>query len=80
MIDAESVYDAFWKGDTASAAYSMKEKYAALELMSVTESMWRQNTSLLWVSSEAQLADGLTKSQAQDALRLAEGPAVERQV
>ena len=70
VIDAKSVYDAFWKGDTASAAYSMKEKYAALELMSVTESMWRQNTSLLWVSSEAQLADGLTKSQAQDALRL----------
>ncbi|CAJ1438580.1 unnamed protein product [Effrenium voratum] len=33
VIDAKSVYDAFWKEDTASAGYSMKEKSAALELM-----------------------------------------------
>ena len=69
VIDAKSVYDAFWKEDTASAGYSMKEKYAALELMATAENLRRQNTSLLWVSSEAQLADGLTKAQAQEGLR-----------
>ena len=69
VVDAKSVWDAFQKGDTATSMFSMKEKYAALELMAVEESMTRTNTPLLWVSSEAQLADGLTKSQAQDLLR-----------
>lgn len=32
--------------------------------------MTRQNTDLLWVSSEAQLADGLTKPGAQDHFKL----------
>ena len=68
-MDAKSVWDAAQKGDTAASMYSMKEKYAALELMAVTESMQLTNTHLLWVSSEAQLVDGLTKSQAQDQLR-----------
>ncbi|CAE7233152.1 GIP [Symbiodinium necroappetens] len=69
VVDAKSVYDAASKGDTASSLFSMKEKYAALELMAVVESIGLMNTSLLWVSSEAQLADGLTKSQAQDYIR-----------
>ena len=69
VSDAKSVWDAFQKGDTATAMFSMKEKYAVLELMAVEESMTRTNTPLLWVSSEAQLADGLTKAQAQDLLR-----------
>ncbi len=70
IVDAKSVYDAVQKGETASAAYSMKEKYAALELMSVAENLRKQATRLLWVSSEAQLADGLTKSSAQEMLRV----------
>ena len=70
IVGAKSVYDAVQKGETASAAYSMKEKYAALELMSVAENMRKQATRLLWVSSEAQLADGLTKSSAQEMLRV----------
>ncbi len=70
IIDAKSVYDCFYKGDTASSAFSMKEKYGALELLAVTESMNRQNTPLLWVASDVQLADGLTKSAAQDQLRV----------
>ena len=69
VIDAKSVYDAVGKGETASALYSMKEKYAALELMAVVEALTATNTPLLWVSSEAQLADGMTKAQAQDSIR-----------
>ena len=64
IIDAKSVYDAFYKGEGASSAFSLKEKYAALELMAISENLRRQNTALLWVSSDAQLADGLTKSAA----------------
>eukprot|EP00435_Cladocopium_sp_Y103_P039144 s2970_g10.t1 len=68
IIDAKSVYDAFYKGEGASAAFSLKEKYAALDLMAITENLRRQNTPLLWVASDAQLADGLTKAAAADAL------------
>ena len=67
VIDAKSVFDAFHKGDGASSAFSMKEKYSALELLALQENMQKQNTALLWVSSDAQLADGLTKASAQDA-------------
>ena len=70
VIDAKSAFDAFHKGDGASAAFSLKEKYSASELLAIRENMVRQDTSLLWVSSEAQLADGLTKSAAQDQFRL----------
>ena len=69
VIDAKSVFDAFHKGDGASSAFSMKDKYAALELLALSENMKRQNTALLWVSSDAQLADGLTKASAQDAFK-----------
>lgn len=69
VVDAKSVYDAVQKGETASAAYSMKEKYAALELMAVAENLRLQGTPLLWVSSDAQLSDGLTKSNAQDVIK-----------
>ena len=66
IVDAKSVFDAFHKGDAATSAFGMKEKYAALELMAVSENLRKQNTAMLWVSSEAQLADGLTKAGAQD--------------
>ena len=49
VMVAKSVYDAFYKREIISSAYSMK--------------------TMLWVSSEAQLADGLTKSSAQDFIR-----------
>ena len=68
IIDAKSVYDAFYKGEGASSAFSMKEKYAALDLMAITENLRKQNTPLLWVASDAQLADGLTKAAAAEAL------------
>ena len=69
VIDAKSVFDAFHKGAGASAAFSMKDKYAALELLALSENMRKQDTALLWVSSDAQLADGLTKASAQDAFK-----------
>lgn len=47
----------------------MKEKHAALELMAVAENLRLQKTPLLWVSSDAQLADGLTKSNAQEVIK-----------
>ena len=68
IIDAKSVYDAFYKGDGASSAFSLKEKYAALDLMAITENLRKQNTPLLWVASDVQLADGLTKSAAAENL------------
>ena len=37
--------------------------------MSVSENIQRQGTLVLWVSSDAQLADGLTKAAAQDFIR-----------
>ena len=68
IIDAKSVYDAFYKGEGASAGFSLKEKYAALDLLAITENLRKQNTPLLWVASDAQLADGLTKSAAAESL------------
>ena len=47
----------------------MKEKYAGLELLAVSENLRKQNTSMVRGSSEAQLADSLTKSAAQDMMR-----------
>ena len=61
-MGAKSVYDAAKKGETASALFSVKEKYAALEPMAVTEAIFLRNTTLL-------LADGMTKAQAQDCVR-----------
>ena len=64
VVDAKSVYDAVQKGDGAAAGFSLKEKYAALTLMAVVEQLHRQNTPLLWVASDVQLADAFTKSAA----------------
>lgn len=53
IVDAKSVYDAFQKGDAATSVFGLKEKYAALELLAVGENLRKQNTTMLWVSSEA---------------------------
>lgn len=74
LIDAQSVFDTFHKGNGASSAFSMKEKYSAPELLRLQWNMMKQNADLLWVSSDAQLADGLTKASAQD---IEGGPDVE---
>ena len=69
VVDAKSVFDAVQKGDTASAVFGLKEKYSALELVAVVENIRLQKTPLLWVSSDAQLADGLTKPAAQELMK-----------
>ena len=66
ITDAKSVYDCVSKGDTTS--FNMKEKYTALELMSVFNHLEAQRTALLWVASDSQLADGLTKGSASEML------------
>ena len=66
VVDAKSVYDCIQKGSAASSASSLKDKYTALELMAVSEHLVRQDTQLLWVSSDVQLADSLTKASAAD--------------
>jgi len=48
-VDANSSFDAFHEGD-ATSAFGMKEKYAALELVAVSEKLRKQNTAMLWVS------------------------------
>ncbi|CAK9026281.1 Retrovirus-related Pol polyprotein from transposon RE2 (Retro element 2) (AtRE2) [Includes: Protease RE2 [Durusdinium trenchii] len=66
ITDAKSVYDCVSKGDTTS--FNMKEKYTALELMAVFNHLEAQRTALLWVASDSQLADGLTKGSASEML------------
>ena len=67
MTDAKALYDAAMQGDLPS--FSMKEKYTAIELLSLVQQMDLQKTELRWCNGDAQLADGLTKVQAQDRLR-----------
>ena len=67
VTDAKALYDAVQQGDLPS--FSMKEKYSALELLLLTQNLEKQQTTLRWVNSSQQLADGLTKPSAQDALR-----------
>ena len=67
VTDAKALYDAAQQGDLPS--FSMKEKYTALELLHLTQNMDRQETILRWCNSDAQLADGMTKLQAQDRIR-----------
>lgn len=62
VVDARSAYDAIHKGrSTAGAALGLKEKYTALELLALLESIENCHTGTRWVHSEAMLADGLTK-------------------
>ena len=67
VTDAKALYDAAMQGDLPS--FSMKEKYTALELLSLVQQMDMQKTQLRWCNSNAQLADGMTKVQAQDRIR-----------
>ena len=67
VTDAKALYDSVQQGNLPS--FSMKEKYSALELLHLVQNMQRQETVLRWVNSDQQLADGLTKMQAQDRIR-----------
>lgn len=49
------------KGDQNTSGFGLRERYSALELMSVMQRLKMFSTSTRWVHSEAQLADALTK-------------------
>eukprot|EP00439_Symbiodinium_sp_Y106_P061014 s615_g9.t1 len=63
------MFDALEKGEIASSAYSMRDKYTALELMSVSQHLVEQRTLLQWCDSDHQAADGMTMSQKQDVVK-----------
>jgi hypothetical protein len=44
-----------------SAGVGLRDKYTALEILCLLESIGKQKTSVRWVHSDAQLADHLTK-------------------
>ena len=69
VVDAKAMYDVLEKGDIASSAYSLKDKYTALELQSLSQRLTRLKTNLQWCDSDHQAADGMTKSQKQDSVR-----------
>ena len=69
VTDAKALYDAAMKGELQTSACNFKEKYTGLEVLGLIENLQRQETTLRWVNSAAQLADGMTKVSAQDRIR-----------
>ena len=69
VTDAKALFDAASNGEIQTSAFSMKEKYTALELLGLVQNMEKQGTELRWANSDAQLADGMTKISAQDRIR-----------
>ena len=67
VIDAKALYDSIQQGDLPS--FQSKEKYTALEVLSLTQNLDQQGTVLRWCNSDMQLADGMTKIGAQDRMR-----------
>ncbi|CAE7337278.1 unnamed protein product [Symbiodinium sp. KB8] len=61
ITDAKSLYDILMKGDLNSAAAGLKEKYSALEALSLIERIQGGKTQVRWVHSDAQVADAMTK-------------------
>lgn len=61
VTDARSLYDVIQKGDQATSGLGLREKYSALEIMSVLQRLKLCQTQTRWVHSGAQLADALTK-------------------
>ena len=61
VTDARSLYDTVQKGERNTSGLGLKEKYSALELLSVIQQLQLCGTIVRWVHSEAQLADAMTK-------------------
>ena len=61
VIDAKSLFDVLEKRELNSAAVGLKDKYSALEVLCLLESIERLKTGVRWVHSDAQLADAMTK-------------------
>ena len=69
IIDAKAVYDVLDRDAVLSASVGIKDKYSALELAALQQHIAEQGTLILWCDSDRQLADGLTKSAKQDAIK-----------
>eukprot|EP00435_Cladocopium_sp_Y103_P001074 s5062_g1.t1 len=69
VTDAKSLYDVIQKGDQATSGIGLKEKYSALEIMSVVQRLELCKTMTRWVHSDAQIADALTKRLSTSALK-----------
>ena len=61
VIDAKALYDIAQKRDLNSAGAGLRDKYSALEILCLLESLETHGATVRWVHSEAQLADELTK-------------------
>ena len=61
VVDAKSLFDVLEKRELNSAAVGVKDKYSALEILCLLESIERLKTGVRWVHSEAQVADAMTK-------------------
>lgn len=61
VTDARSLYDVIQKGEQSTSGLGLREKYSALEIMSVLQRLRLCQTQTRWVHSGAQLADALTK-------------------
>ena len=61
VIDAKALFDVLEKRDLNSAGAGLRDKFSALEVLCLLESLKENCTEARWVNSEAQLADALTK-------------------
>ena len=64
VVDAKALYDMLQQQDVPNL--SAKEKHTALEVLGLSQHLMEQNTTLRWVNSHQQLADGMTKISAAD--------------
>ena len=71
VTDAKSLYDVIRKGDLNGAGLGLRDKYGALEVLSVLQRLRSGATTTRWVNSDAQLADSLTKHKVSSALHRA---------
>ena len=61
VVDAKALYDVLLKRDLNSSGAGLKDKFTALEVLCLLESLESNSTVVRWVHSNAQLADALTK-------------------
>ena len=64
VVDAKALYDMLQQQDVPNL--SAKEKHTALEVLGLSQHLMEQDTTLRWVNSHQQLADGMTKISAAD--------------
>ena len=61
------------KGEMKSSGLGLRDKYSALEVLSILQRLKMSNTTVRWVHSNAKLADAVTKPMATSSLMKALG-------